>query len=1221
MINFGKICVALQILCTAATVSASAPKVKPLPEGTLVTRISDNGQWGLSPDNGESESGETFSAGGAVVNLSDMTSYKVSVPASGFAGIEDITDDGLLIVGSCDDKPAFYKTDTKQWTALPLPDGTMGGTLLRVTPDGSRAVGLAYIGSEWNAVPIAYDLTKGTLLNFNNLPTLDMNHDVSEFHRFADISADGRYIVGRLSEQILSPVAMCAYVYDTQTSTYDFIGFTPNDTRVWTPEYKHCYFIDDAIISPNGKNVSGGSYVVHEIEGQDYYNEYFTAYRYNVASKSITVFDGAYDSDAAGFSIADDGTVFASVPAVNPYSSMAIRQGNYYYMLDEIFKQAYGIDFYQSTGYGNTGKAASCSADGRTLAVITGPSTGYILQVDEPWSDICKRVNLLSDFSAAPAQGSVFSALNTVTLTFNRNIEISGAASRIKLLDADGKTLASAASASTKDRVLTINFRNYDFETGKIYSVVIPAGFVTMTGDALVASDEIRLTYTGRRQGAVAQTNVLPANGSVFSRLDASTNFISLTFDASIKIADGAKAELWRVNESEPFTDLALSLYNATTLLVYPAYTQYLYDGTDYKVVIPAGSVTDLSGSGANEQIELNYSGNYVREVSADDKYIFSDECQNYNGFMFYDGDRLTPATVPAGWGFTADIPWALVSESKESTNMALAAHSMFDKPGKADDWAVTPQLFIPDARCYLSFEAQSYLKSKTDMLKVYVFASDKGYSTLTKEIVEDMRTNGDIVFNKQLSPGNSEEGFDGDWTNYVVDLSKYAGKNIYIAFVNDNEDQSAVIIDRVEVIHDLQYLTSITSPATLVKADNVTIEGVITVTSDVLKIASAEMTLKNAAGSAVSTFKAANLDLDKGKTLKFAFAEPLALNPGTLNRYSIEIVINGTETSTLNFSVKNLEFAPVHHVVIEEYSGAGCTNCPLGFLALDNLEKLYPGTVIPVLLRTYQSDQLGAGLESYTSFLGLENLGAPSGTVNRMVSCYPMVSDNNSKYSFTGRDNDAYLWFDAVTDILQNAPDAEVNFTAVYDDKTGDITIDGNTRFALNSSTNVSLFSVLLENGLATRQGNNLYAITDPILGEWGAGGLYGKNKVDIIIDHVARQSFGTTFNGTPGMVPSVQQAGVNNPFSFTVSKPDNIADITKMSFVVMMINSDNDAVINANIVPVSVINAAIDEVNGDDTVTPAEYYNLQGMRIANPAKGQLVIKRQGNKTSKIIF
>ena len=44
-------------------------------------------------------------------------------------------------------------------------------------------------------------------------------------------------------------------------------------------------------------------------------------------------------------------------------------------------------------------------------------------------------------------------------------------------------------------------------------------------------------------------------------------------------------------------------------------------------------------------------------------------------------------------------------------------------------------------------------------------------------------------------------------------------------------------------------------------------------------------------------------------------------------------------------------------------------------------------------------------------------------------------------------------------------------------------------------------------------------------------------------------------------------------------------------------------------------VANIAIDDENA-----PVEYYNLQGIRVANPDKG-LYIVRQGNKTSKVIL
>ncbi len=41
---------------------------------------------------------------------------------------------------------------------------------------------------------------------------------------------------------------------------------------------------------------------------------------------------------------------------------------------------------------------------------------------------------------------------------------------------------------------------------------------------------------------------------------------------------------------------------------------------------------------------------------------------------------------------------------------------------------------------------------------------------------------------------------------------------------------------------------------------------------------------------------------------------------------------------------------------------------------------------------------------------------------------------------------------------------------------------------------------------------------------------------------------------------------------------------------------------------------------IGGIDENAPVEYYNLQGIRVNEPAKGQLVIKRQGNKAVKVV-
>lgn len=1199
--------------------SALFPTIRPLPSGTHICQLSDNGRYGISQSGGETDEGELLDQGGEVWDIETLTSKAVVLPSSGIAAINDVTDDGNIIVGSCNGLPATYNVSQGKWNTLPLPSGSNGGVLLAVTPDGTRAVGLAYINDEWHTVPAAYDLTTGQLLTLRNIPTVDMDHQQAEINRFCAISPDGRYIVGRLSEHILLPVSMCAYVYDTLTDKVTYIGFTPNNSRPWTPDYKYTHFIDHVHLSANGKYLTGAAYIIHRDESDSLDNEYYAAFKYDIATGKIEVFDGPYDADMAGFGITDSGNVLASVPAVNPYASMAVRSGSYFYRLDEIFP-----DIYTRTGLTNTGKPVAQSADGRIVSMLTSPTDSYIMTLEQSWDELCSGVNLLADYVATPMAGASISSLSEISLRFSRNIDLAGAAQRIVLKNSAGKTIATAASATVKDATLTATFREQQLTPGEHYTVNVRSGLVTMTGDAMVASDEINIEYVGRQAGPVKPESVTPANNSSFARLDASTSFITISFDAEIKISNAAFGSLWRSGEAAPFADLVISQLDTKTIAVYPAYRQFLYDGTDYIVTIPAGSVTDLSGNGGNDEITLNYTGNYVREVSANDRVLFADEFVDYSGFMFYDGDQLEPSSVPSEWGFTSQVPWLLVRESTEATKMALAAHSMFSTPGRADDWAVTPQLFIPDSRCYLKFEAQSYLKSKSDSLKVFAYVNDNGFSTLSKSIVDDIKANGTIIFKERLTPGQNDEGFEGDWQTYLVDLSAYAGKNLYLAFVNDNENQSAVMLNSVEVIHDLQYLTTIKTPESVVKATEAVIEGDLTLTGEMLEISELELTLRSG-DLKISSISESDLSMKKGSRFNFSFPQKLPLNPGVVNRYSIDIIINGSDTASYNFSIKNLEFAPERKVVIEEYSGSNCSNCPLGFLAMENLERSFPGAIIPIILRTYTGDPLGSGLEDYSNFTGLELLGAPSGLINRTTACFPMVSGNNTYY-FSGHgltddeETDPVVWFDVVSELMQTVPDGEVNFTATLDKVTETINVEGTTRFALNSSSNVALFGVLLENGRKSIQANNFYAITDPVLGDWGAGALYGKSRVGISVDHVARQAYGASFNGTSALVPANQVAGTAYPFTITAELPDNIDNEQNLDFVVMMINSDTDQVINAARAKVSV-DSAIDEIFNDESDGSVAYFDLQGRPVSNPRHGQLLIKRCGSKTSKIIF
>jgi hypothetical protein len=47
----------------------------------------------------------------------------------------------------------------------------------------------------------------------------------------------------------------------------------------------------------------------------------------------------------------------------------------------------------------------------------------------------------------------------------------------------------------------------------------------------------------------------------------------------------------------------------------------------------------------------------------------------------------------------------------------------------------------------------------------------------------------------------------------------------------------------------------------------------------------------------------------------------------------------------------------------------------------------------------------------------------------------------------------------------------------------------------------------------------------------------------------------------------------------------------------------------------------SAVEDIIPDSTSAPVEYYNLQGLKISNPESGQLLIKRQGAKSTKVVY
>ena len=1162
-------------------------------DNAIINNLSDNGLWAAA--HGSNASNTLLSTGPRRLDLYSGTVKELTAGLNAAevasAAAYDVTDDGRIVVGDFNGVPAYWSEADGKWHTLALGKGCAGGYAASVTPDGKWAVGLMSDAEDiFQEKTALWDLATGKLVETPGIPTLDMAHEDKGQNRFTAISADGNLILGCMSVSYLPTSETLGgrfnYIYNISTKSYTPIGFTETKTGRWNAHAEGLMFLSTAQMSSNGKYVTGAAYMAKPVEGSDFPNEYQVPFVYDTQADQFVIYDTQADEGIGGWTIGNDGTMLGATPINNPFREWSIRSGKYWYDVRHVLQEKYGFNLLQQVGIDNSGTPLAVSNDGTRIAVLVDPYSSYILQLPEPLNKVCEGINLLSNYTVTPAAGSGISKLLKAQIAFDRNIDIIGSANSAELRDASGTTLYRSVGFKEGDnqRTLDITFRRGDFNDGGTYTLYIPEGTIQVAGDASQKNRPISISYKGRNAAPVYVTEVYPEENAAFAKLDAATNPILLTFDTQVKVPEAVYAQLYHENEHEPISQLALS-YGGNQVAVYPLATQYLYKNASYRVVIPAGTITDVTGNNANEEITLHYKGTYEREVSFDDKTLFRDDFSNgLTAFLLYDGDRLTPTQAMQAWGFAdaQNFPWILVRDNESSTDMAAAAHSMYEEGGQAQDWMVTPQIYLPDDRCVLQFKSQSYLDGAGDRLKVLVWENEQVHQYLTDDLTARILQEATKVYDREQSVGTTEEGLDNEWTETTVNLSAWAGKSVYIAFLNDNENGSAVFVDDVEVMHNMPFLVTFDHVATVTAKSAIDIYGRVTIDDESKTFTQADLTLKDAQGNVVDEIHESGLSLGKGQTLAFRFAKQLPLAAGRENAFSVDIRMND-ETSTVKGSVKNLAFEPLKRVVLEEFSGMTCQNCPLGILAVEKIKSIHGDRFIPLVLHTYQGDQLGTGLEGYSAYFNFS--GAPQGMIQRNgILSAPMVSVSQD-YRFNGVNGDK-LWLDLVNEEMSTAAEAGIEATAAFADEsqTG-IVVNSTVRYALDAEgKNVNLFLAVLEDDVTGYQYNNLYNMTDPDLGEWGEGGKYAQSTIyPYQHQHVVRSWSGRTVTGTGGYIPSTVEANTPYAATLTTEVPATVSNKENLHVVVMMIDADTERVINAAAAPVKGIASGIETTEGD--------------------------------------
>jgi hypothetical protein len=285
---------------------------------------------------------------------------------------------------------------------------------------------------------------------------------------------------------------------------------------------------------------------------------------------------------------------------------------------------------------------------------------------------------------------------------------------------------------------------------------------------------------------------------------------------------------------------------------------------------------------------------------------------------------------------------------------------------------------------------------------------------------------------------------------------------------------------------------------------------------------------------------------------------------------------------------------------VLEEFTGVTCGNCPLGILAIDNLEKTVGSQFIPISLHGYSGDPWASAVSNYSSYLGFS--AAPSGMIQRsgVISSPMYTSTTESIFELSSPEGDT--WYDLVMAELEEVALADINAECIADTTKGTYAIPVHVKYPINATNlNLNLFAVVMEDGLTYFQENYLASYTNPNLGEFGKGGKYGTSYAVLTHNDVVRQVVGLSFAGTGNYLPQEMTAGQEYSATLSTSIPGTVTKIQNSKVAVLLIDANTGALINACVAPATY--GSSDATNGIDQVWTAdaavEVYSLSGQRV----------------------
>ncbi len=576
-------------------------------------------------------------------------------------------------------------------------------------------------------------------------------------------------------------------------------------------------------------------------------------------------------------------------------------------------------------------------------------------------------------------------------------------------------------------------------------------------------------------------------------------------------------------------------------------------------------------------------------------------------------------------------MPWWHVRDDG-TTDRSLASHSYYRTPGTSNDWICSRAIEIPTEGFNLSFGAQSYLMRSDNRL------SDLRLYILDSPLTSESLPQNPYMLIEKVSEGKSASLIYDDFIPYTVNLDAFAGKTIYIAFANLNEDKDLLLIDDVKIERLDHAELSISSADYIVKGDYPVSASVKNTSSDPLT----NWTLTFSDGKSEDVRKGNSIA--GGETIDFDLKG--SVNGDEQNIFTVTFSADGILPIVKTGSIKGLEFEPYHRVLFEEGTGMWCGNCPLGMATIDRMMEHdeISNYVIPVSIHLPGTPMDYLTHTEYAYMIGFNS--AP---------CYRLNRSSQVRYFSTTEDvvfniDNPRSVGGIVKAEHENLTFADIDIKAVYNESKTKVDCE------ITVTPAITFTDADLAIGIIMKE-NNIWSEDSPLMVQtnYYSGVELGDNIMGWTLqpDHVKNIRFHDSprgiwdFHGIDGSVPADLPVATPYVFKHSVDVPDTFyveslanGDVVvgspqlipdNITMVAFLFDRKSGKVINSNICPMSEVALdrydnrnlieGVESIEAEESFTePAEYYNLQGVRIYTPDHG-IYLEKRGNKVRKVMI